>query len=44
MKTNVKITESICETIRLEIIYYIFSVSLYESWIDGQSDELKNNK
>ena len=23
-------------------IYYNFIVSLYESWIDGQSDELKN--
>ena len=22
----------------------IFELSLYESWIDGQSDELKNNK
>ena len=21
-----------------------FELSLYESWIDGQSDELKNNK
>ena len=22
----------------------IFDLSLYESWIDGQSDELRNNK
>jgi len=40
MKTNVKITESICGSIRLKIIYNIFFVSLYESWIDVQSDEL----
>ena len=44
MKTEVKIKESIGETIRLKILYNIFFVSLYESWIDGQSDELKNNK
>jgi len=25
-------------------LYNIFFVSLYESWIDGQSDELKNTK
>ena len=40
MKTNVKIKESIGKSIRLKILYNIFFVSLYESWIDGQSDEL----
>ena len=44
MKTEVKIKESIGKTIRLKILYNIFFVSLYESWIDGQSDELKNKK
>jgi len=44
MKTEVKIKESIGETIRLKILYNIFFVSLYESWIDVQSDELRNNK
>jgi hypothetical protein len=41
MKTEVKIKESIGKSIRLKILYNIFFVSLYESWIDGQSDELK---
>ena len=44
MKTTVKIKESIGEIIRLKILYNIFFVSLYESWIDGQSDYLINNK
>jgi len=37
---SIGIINSIYSLFRL---YNIFFVSLYESWIDGQSDELKNN-
>ena len=40
-RKSIGINNSIYSLFRL---YIIFFVSLYESWIDGQSDELKHNK
>ena len=38
-RKGIGINNSIYSLFRL---YFIFFVSLYESWIDGQSDELTN--